>query len=284
MEILIYILALLMCSKYFKVFKKSSIIIGIKEINNVYSDLYNEENFLIRVTQSILVIFSEICCFISIYYIFMNYVKSYIKFQLSYSVECGCIVGIYIIFHYLIGYLLLLSSNLHMYMCKDVEESIKSKFLLSYFLTSVYLVLLLLVPKKLSEYIISGFLSIGISYIMNIMILIKFMKNPRFIKINNEDSYSFGRVLVAALIVIFMLVIDLFLLVCLVSMMSNCAFSNNPSYFELFYYTVVSFSTIGFGDIVPISKPAKLVAILISVTSLICISIFLGAIYSTRKK
>ena len=102
MEILIYILALLMCSKYFKVFKKSSIIIGIKEINNVYSDLYNEENFLIRVTQSILVIFSEICCFISIYYIFMNYVKSYIKFQLSYSVECGCIVGIYIIFHYLI--------------------------------------------------------------------------------------------------------------------------------------------------------------------------------------
>ncbi|MDB2111811.1 potassium channel family protein, partial [Clostridium paraputrificum] len=62
------------------------------------------------------------------------------------------------------------------------------------------------------------------------------------------------------------------------------AFSSNPNNFDLFYYTIVTFTTIGFGDISPVSNLAKFMAIVISITSIICLTIFLGSIFSLRER
>lgn len=284
MEILFYLLFICICSKYFDVLRSNPILLGIREINKVYKEIFTDKNIINRITQSVLIILSEFSALISLYLIFTKYIGSYIVVNLNYYIQCGIITIVFLLLHYFIGYILLLSTNFHKYLCKNVEESIKANFLLSYFLSSIFLVLLLLVPNKLSTYVIAGIISISISYISNMGILYKLMKNPNCIKINEKDKASFGRVLVAAVIIIFMLIINLFLLVCLVNMIKNNSFSNNPSNFELFYYTVLTFTTIGFGDIVPLTNSAKLVAIVISFTSVICISIFLGFIYSNRKK
>ncbi|HEY5525793.1 MAG TPA: ion channel [Clostridium sp.] len=193
------------------------------------------------------------------------------------------IITCFIIVHYLIGYILLISSNLHIFMGRGIEKSIKADFLLSYFITSVYLVFILLFTDKISKYAISGFIGIGTCYLLNLKILFTILKDPKSIKICEEDKGSFGRLLTAVILILIMIVSNLYLGVVLADSLQLNAFSNNPSNFDLFYYTIVTFTTIGFGDIIPLTIPAKLMAIIISITSVICITVFLGSIFSHRR-
>lgn len=54
------------------------------------------------------------------------------------------------------------------------------------------------------------------------------------------------------------------------------------SYFDMFYYTCVTFATVGFGDIVPANIFTKSVCILTIATSIICITILLSTVLSVR--
>lgn len=54
--------------------------------------------------------------------------------------------------------------------------------------------------------------------------------------------------------------------------------------FDLFYYVVVTFGTVGYGDIAPVSVYGKAVAILIVFTSVACISIMLSSFLSVSSR
>lgn len=54
------------------------------------------------------------------------------------------------------------------------------------------------------------------------------------------------------------------------------------TYFDLFYYTCVTFATVGFGDIVPANMYTRAVCVLTIATSIICITILLGTVLSVR--
>ena len=110
------------------------------------------------------------------------------------------------------------------------------------------------------------------------------MRNPRYIKFDRKDRGGFFQVFIAAMSIVTMIVINLFLGVSLTNIIDKGAFSSNPNNFDLFYYTIVTFTTIGFGDISPVSNLAKFMAIVISVTSIICLTIFLGSIFSLRER
>ena len=90
--------------------------------------------------------------------------------------------------------------------------------------------------------------------------------------------------MIAAILILIMLILNLYLMVCLVSHLPHEApvFSNANNYFDLFYYTIITFPTIGYGDITPTTMAAKTISLLISVTSVICLSIFLSTILSYR--
>jgi len=169
-------------------------------------------------------------------------------------------------------------------MRRGLENKIKVDFLFSYFITSVYLIFILLFPDKISKYAISGVIGIGICYIINLKILFTIMKNPKIIKVSEEDRSSFGRLFTTVIIILTMITINLYLGVVLVNSMQINTFSNNPSSFDLFYYTIVTFTTIGFGDIIPLTVLAKLMVIIISITSVICLTVFLGSIFSYRRR
>ncbi len=93
--------------------------------------------------------------------------------------------------HYLMGYILLLSSNLHRYMSMGVDKSIKGDFLLTYFIISSYVMILIVFPNELNKYTLSGALGIIISYFLNMKLLLKIMRNPRYIKFDRKDRGGF---------------------------------------------------------------------------------------------
>lgn len=225
-----------------------------------------------------MIILSEGSCFLGIYILFERY------FEVSSIFKIIFLLIVYIIFHYLIGYILLISSRIHEFMNRSIEDSIEGYFLLSYFITSIYSFFLIIFPKSIKMFFIPGILGIIICYIINLKILFKIMKNPKNIKFTKADSSSLSKLMVAALVIVSMIIINLYLGVCLIKAYDINAFSNNPSNFDLLYFTITTFTTIGFGDIVPLNFYAKLMTILIAFSSVVVITIFLGSIFSYKKE
>lgn len=238
---------------------------------------------LVRITEGTLVIISEISGFISIYISLHDKLISFEHTFLDYSYRIIALLLIFGIVHYVIGYILLISTNLS----KELNETegITGYFMLSYFITSIYLVLILLLNKEtISKFVISGYVGVIISYILNLKILFKIIRNKSLIKISSEDEGGFIRIIIAAFIVVFMIIIDLYLATCLISIVNPGSFSNNPNLFDLFYFTIATFTSIGYGDIIPISQGAKILVIIISITSVLCLTVFLGSLYSIKDR
>ena len=49
-----------------------------------------------------------------------------------------------------------------------------------------------------------------------------------------------------------MVILSLYLGVCFINSGGIGVYTNNPTHYDLFYYTIITFSTIGYGDICPV--------------------------------
>jgi len=249
----------------------------LKKINSNYKDLLKEKDVLIKIIQVLMIVISEGFSIISIYKIMSKYLDNNIYIIIYTIIFSGVI-------YYLTGYILLISSNIYLSKLKNENMTLRADFLLSYFLITAYTTGILLFPKSLKQYFISEVIGVTISYLLNLKILFKIMKNPYSTKFDDIEASSFIRILIASIIVVAMILMDLFLGVCIINAFDGIAFSNTRGFLDLFYYTIVTFTTIGFGDIIPVTLAAKVMVIIISITSIICITIFLGSIYSFKDR
>ena len=131
---------------------------------------------------------------------------------------------------------------------------------------------------------------LAISYILNLKVLIKLIINPARVKSNNHNHHindkrqQVGyRIAIVSILIFFMIILNLFLAVGIIEQSYPSAFTNNPTRFDLFYYTIITFTTIGYGDIVPVGIPAKIISMIIAITSVICLTIFLSTVMSYRE-
>lgn len=262
---------------------KVSILQSIKEINYTYKILFTDKAILTRIIQATLIVVAEGTSFITIYagilkYLHINLLNSKVEWIFNLSLAIICII----IVHYAIGYILALSLKIQNFIHNVEHKNLKVDFILSYFLISSYLTVALIFPKEFTNQVYIGLIGMIVCYYLNVKTLITLIANPSNIKSIKKEDNGYSRIIIASILILIMLIINLYLIVCLVNGLEQGAFLNANNKFDLFYYTVITFTTIGYGDIIPVTVLAKITSMLISVTSVVCLSVFLSSMLSYK--
>ena len=117
-------------------------------------------------------------------------------------------------------------------------------------------------------------------YVMMLLCLVMVLKEA-----NDEDS----RLTIRNIWKSAVLVIGLFWMI--LSLMSGYCLKYDAQAFkgvengflDMVYFTAVTFSTVGYGDVVPSNSATKLISILCIITSILCISILLSGVAGVKK-
>ena len=195
--------------------------------------------------------------------------------------------------YYIFGMSLFVVSKFNGYISKIQNAKIINRLTFSFMCTIVYGTFLIFVKEKLIiqsyYFILSGLI---VNYIVNFDLLLKVIKNPKELIGNiklrqtiNVKKEALKNMWSGTIMVIFFIIINLFLgVLTIYNIDSNAYFctinSNQIDVLDLVYYTIVTFTTIGYGDIVPNALESKVMAIIISFTSVICLIIFISSMLS----
>ena len=79
-------------------------------------------------------------------------------------------------------------------------------------------------------------------------------------------------------------IINLSLVVWIIQRFQNSCFKEMNSYFDALYYTIITFSTVGYGDIVPQTAYAKIVSIIIIASNFLLLLAFVNLFVMKAKK
>lgn len=258
----------------------------IYNINKQYIDFFEGKKSEFKIWQLIIFIISQVFVVFAIVRRLFEEVYKYVSDNYIVAVKISTYLIIFIILYFIVGYISYSSKKIYKYLYKIEDKNTKTDLLISYFIISTYMTILVLFPNKFSEIYKIGLVGVGISYILNLKVLISVIRSPQIIevKINNNSKVEENDVGLISGILLFMVIVSLYLGVCFISNGSIKAYSNNPTYYDLFYYTIITFSTIGYGDICPVSIVAKFMSIVISLTSIICLTIFISSMLSYKSE
>ena len=131
-----------------------------------------------------------------------------------------------------------------------------------------------------------GLVGVTLSYYLNLKVLLRLIRSPEIadFKAQTKKAFEIDSIGVMAVIVLCMVVISLALAVCFISCSNEGVYTNNPTFFDLFYYTIITFATVGYGDISPVSPVAKFMSIIISMTSILCLTVFISSVLSYKNE
>lgn len=252
------------------------------QINRTYIELFSKDGKVIKEIYGLIFIISEVFVVVAIIKVGVNNI---LEDKTLYSVIITCI-GIalsLIVIHLAIGYILLITSGIQRFIINVEDKYLKKNLIISYFILTTYFIVFIFDSNQFEDVHIIALIGLLISYILNFKVLIKIIKNPLHIKSKNEEQSISKCIIVISILLLVMIILNLFMAVCIINQAYPGSFTNNPTSFDLFYYTIITFTTIGYGDIVPVSIPAKIISMVIAVTSVICITIFLSTVLSYKE-
>ena len=267
-----------------EILKKSKSL--IYNINKQYIDFFKGKSSGLKIWQWIIFIISQAFIIFAVVRRLFEEVHKYVSDNYIVAVKISTYLIIFVILYFIVGYVLYSTKRIYKYLYKIEDKNTKTDLLISYFIISTYMTILVLFPDKFGEIYKIGLVGVGISYILNLKVLIRVIRSPEIIEveIENGSKIKFTDVSIVAIILLIMVIFSLYLGVCFINSGDIGVYTNNPTYYDLFYYTIITFSTIGYGDICPISPVAKFMSMVISLTSFICLTIFVSSILSYKNE
>ena len=261
-----------------------------KGINNSYTVYINSLKFSAKFCKVLLVI---ACIFIEVILFLVALLQCCFKeghsFSASYfilAIVCWCILSflLYLILGILFVQFSKVIDNISSVRNTDISNKLMISFLLLFLLVLFSFVSENAMRKSL-PCLLTGAV---ICYIFNIQILFRTVQNPFSLVGKNKENE--GSIVFNSVLVLLMLVATLYLMVLWAYFSCDSAYycgieeKHIITKWDLLYYTVISFTTIGYGDIVPNAPLSQLVAIIISITSVICLVIFVNSVLSRMEK
>ena len=253
-------------------------------INKQYMDIFIGEHPDLKRWQWILFVISQMFIVFAIVRGVFEEIYKYVSENYIVAVKVSTYIIIFVAVYFIVGYMLYSTRRIYKFLYKIEDKNTKTDLIISFFIISIYMTILILFPEQFSEIYKIGIVGTSISYFLNLKVLLRVIKSPEIINIKRgqNSNLEFSNMGVAAFILLTMVLLSLFLGVCFISSSGIGVYTNNPTYYDLCYYTIITFATIGYGDICPVSPAAKFMSVLISLTSILCLTIFVSSVLSYK--
>ena len=271
-------------SKRINTYKIKRVKILINQINNQYKYLFKVRTQYSNFYQWLILFISQAFVVYALVRYIVKKIFRYVEENYILFGKTLTIIVLILFLYFVIGYLLLSISKIYKFLYKIEDKVTKTDLLISYFIISMYMTILILFPEKFAKNYKIGLVGVTLSYFLNLKVLLRIIRSPEITDFKGQTKKTDGldSVGVMAVIVLLMVVISLALAVCFISCSGQGVYTNNPTFFDLFYYTIITFATVGYGDISPVSPVAKFMSIVISMTSILCLTVFISSVLSYK--
>lgn len=271
-------------SKRINTYKIKRVKILINQINNQYKYLFKVRTQYINFYQWLILFISQAFVVYALVRYIVKKIFRYVEENYILFGKTLTIIVLILFLYFVIGYLLLSISKIYKFLYKIEDKVTKTDLLISYFIISMYMTILIIFPGEFAKNYKIGLVGVTLSYFLNLKVLLRIIRSPEITDFKGQTKETDGldSVGVMAVIVLLMVVISLALAVCFISCSGEGVYTNNPTFFDLFYYTIITFATVGYGDISPVSPVAKFMSIVISMTSILCLTVFISSVLSYK--
>ena len=271
-------------SKRINTYKIKKVKILIHQINNQYKYLFKGKSEYINFYQWLILFISQAFVVYALVRYIVKKIFRYVEENYILFGKTLTIIFLILFLYFVIGYLLLSISKIYKFLYKIEDKVTKTDLLISYFIISMYMTILIIFPGEFAKNYKIGLVGVALSYFLNLKVLLRIIRSPEITDFKGQTKKTDGldSVGVMAVIVLLMVVISLALAVCFISCSGEGVYTNNPTFFDLFYYTIITFATVGYGDISPVSPIAKFMSIVISMTSILCLTVFISSVLSYK--
>lgn len=266
---------------------KANITKIFKLIKKYYSDFFDQQEKCMKILLILYCVFMTIAC---VWYSFKRYCLvnngNTLFVNILLSVFTGAIAFLIIYFGFGITLAILFKTITIINSVKD--KDIEPKMMIAFLWLMALAVFSIMSEKELKEDLNLHFLFGGlvICYILNMQIIFRIIKNPFCIIEDKNKSIYENKVLIvfSSFLILIMIILNTYLFVLWSYFSFEGAYSccGSVTKWDLLYYTIISFTTVGYGDIYPAIFASQAVAVLISITSVICLVVFISAILSVK--
>ena len=267
--------------------KKNIIIRIFKSINNSYFEIVNSQGpkmkFVLKSCGVMLLVLFYVvsfqkCCLV-------NHRGISVR-NIIFSIVTWIIISIIMYFGY--GSLLAIFCKPISIIANVKNNKIGIRMMNSFLLLILLAFLSFISENELRENLIFMIIGLVICYIFNIQIMLEIVRNPFCLVKDKDEQSDENRVLIifSSVLIVLMIILNMYLLV-LWTFFSfdgayTCSSSDVITKWQLLYYTIISFTTVGYGDISPAIFESQVVAVLISITSVMCLIIFVSSVLSVK--
>jgi len=208
----------------------------------------------------------------------------------------GVILGllsISTIIYFSVGTPMLILGRVTKFIANIRGEEISWKLIISHGLLIMYSCLLIVDKIENPNMYILILVGLIGAYFLNLQVLFRITINPmRFTlkssRIKEDKNLLLGSIWIGTFLLVCVIVLNLFLGVVTINSSYPGAYINERggviTNFDLFYYTLITFTTIGYGDIYPVAVQGKVMAIIIAFTSVGCLVVMVSSILSLKDK